>query len=157
MSNVQNNNVATVAKWAGTGAALAGTVGFVADGAKEYIRQRAILNKPDEFITRVAGDVAYKKNWCTEFFKGTKENAALEAKKLDKVLENAKKFVEKGKIDWKGVTKNGAKAVVPALFAGAAVAVAASAIYLVSKGVNNIVAQSKQPEQPVQQPIAEQV
>ena len=153
LSNVQNNNInnTTIAKYVGLATTLVGTAGAAIGGVGEYNTQRKALNKPDEFIKSITEKVGLEKRFCTEHIKGSKEKALSEAKKWDKVLEEAKQFIKNGKIDWKKVGKTALKQGVPMAIGAGVTALFLAGIALAGAKT------SKQSEQPVQQPTAEQV
>ena len=123
-----NNNYVTAAKFAAAGA----TVGAAVRGGMTYAAQRSILKNPNEFITKVTGEIATKRGFNTEFFKGTKEAAELANKELDNILKTAVDFAKGGKYDWKAIAK---QAGTGALIAGATWA----AGYGIYKGIKYLI------------------
>ena len=105
--------------------AIAGTVGVGVGAAANAIWQKSILNKPDEFITQLKGQIVSQKKFNTPFFKGTKEASDMANKKLDEVFKKIEEYVKAGKINFKAVAKNAA--VIGAI--GATIAGAFALIY----------------------------
>ncbi len=89
-------------------AAIAGTIGTGIGAVADAVIQKSILNKPDEFLTQIKGQIESKKAFNTPFFKGTKEAADLANKKLDEAFKKIEEYVKVGKINFKAVAKNAA-------------------------------------------------
>ena len=104
------NNKTSVVK----GTVSSGAVGAAIVGTAEYFTQKSLLKNPakiDEWVKNLA---ELKNTEATSKIGKTINNLFI--KNLEKGINNAKKLIESGKVDWKGIGKMGAIGL--AVFAG---------------------------------------
>ena len=102
VNNNNNNTLKTALKVAGIGA----SVGAVARGGREYLRQKKILNHPDEFIRNLEAAAAKAEPFNNEFFKGTEAAAKAAQEQMAQFVNIMTEFAKGGKVNWKGVLSN---------------------------------------------------
>ena len=122
----QNNAVRKIATAGGIGAIVGATV----RGGLNYVSQKNILKNGDTYIKQMEGEIATQMQFCTPFFKGTKDAADIAKQALQNCLDQARQFVQNGKVNFGQVAK---QAGIGALIAGATWASVAALIQLLKK------------------------
>ena len=102
VNSVKNNTGRNIVKIAGIGALTGG----IYKGGKEYLKQRAILKNGDLYLKNYESSIALSKRLCNMFSKGIQQASNLAKQGLAKKLEQAKEFVQNGKMNYKAVAKN---------------------------------------------------